>query len=284
MNSTRKTSTSKTSRSKTSSQKLTFKNDQGQELAGLLSIPQLPHRGVALFAHCFTCTKNIAAASRISRALARKKFVVLRFDFTGLGNSDGDFANTNFSSNVQDLISAADYLRDNWGAPEVLIGHSLGGSAVLAAAAHIPESKAVVTIGAPASPEHVVQQFHCDLPTLQEQGEADVVLGGKTFRIKRQFLEDISAQDLREKARELKRALPIFHAPNDEVVDIGEATSLYHAARHPKSFVSLDSADHMLSKAADANYAADVIAAWIKRYIPAAIQKNLVAKVIGIPS
>ena len=264
---------------KTSTQKLTFKNQQGQELAGLLSIPELPHRGVALFAHCFTCTKNIAAASRISRALARKKFVVLRFDFTGLGNSDGDFANTNFSSNVQDLISAADYLRDNWGAPEVLIGHSLGGAAVLSAAADIPESKAVVTIGAPASPEHVVQQFHCDLPTLEQKGEAEVELAGKTFRIKRQFLEDISAQNLQQKARRLKRVLLIFHAPNDEVVDIGEATSLYQAAMHPKSFVSLDSADHMLSKAADANYAADVIAARIKRYIPTTSQKNLVAKV-----
>ncbi len=261
-------------------EKLTFLNHRGEELAGLLSIPELPHRGVALFAHCFTCTKNIAAASRISRALARKKFVVLRFDFTGLGNSDGDFANTNFSSNVQDLISAADYLRENWGPPEVLIGHSLGGSAVLAAAQHIADSKAVVTIGAPASPEHVVKQFQCDLPTLEQQGEADVILAGRTFRIKKQFLDDISAQDLQQQAKELERALLIFHAPDDQVVNISEATALYQAARHPKSFVSLDSADHMLSKAADANYVADVIAAWIKRYIPTAHQKRLVAKII----
>ena len=249
-------------------QKLTFTNAEGLELAGLLELPSGEPRAYALFAHCFTCGKDIAAATRISRALAGDDIAVLRFDFTGLGNSDGDFANTDFSSNVQDLVSAADFLREHYQAPQLLIGHSLGGAAVLSAAGRIPEARGVVTLAAPSTPEHVSKQFQCDIDRLRADGEADVELGGRSFRLKRSFLEDIEQYRLDEDVRNLNKALLIFHSPVDRVVSVNEAAHIYQMARHPKSFISLDDADHLLSRRADAQYVAQTISAWAQRYLP----------------
>ncbi len=247
--------------------KASFENQQGETLAGLLEAPETPPLAYALFAHCFTCSKDIAAASRISRALAGLGIAVLRFDFTGLGNSDGDFANTNFSSNVQDLVAAAHYLETKYQAPAMLIGHSLGGAAVLAAAQVIPSSKAIVTIGAPASAAHVEHLFTHKRSEILEDNEANVSLGGREFRIKRQFLDDIAAHNDQSHIRALKQALLVFHSPIDEIVSIDEAGKIYQAAKHPKSFVSLDKADHLLSKREDSQYVAAVIAAWAGRYL-----------------
>jgi putative redox protein len=227
-------------------------------------------RAFALFAHCFSCTKDILAAQRIATGLATAGVAVLRFDFTGLGLSEGDFANTNFSSNVEDLIRAADYLRSNYAAPVILIGHSLGGAAVLAAAERIPEAKAVVTISAPADVAHVLRQLGCALDRIKSEGEAEVKLAGRPFRIRRSFVEDAETQRLEDKIRTLGRALLVLHAPRDEVVGIENASRIFLAAKHPKSFVSLDDADHLLSRPKDASYAAGVIAAWAARYIPEA--------------
>ena len=251
---------------KTRREKISFKGHDESILAGLVEFPEGEVSGHALFAHCFTCGKDIAAASRIARALARQGIVVLRFDFTGLGNSDGDFANTNFSSNVQDLIAAANTMRETFGAPEIIIGHSLGGTAVLKAASEIKEARAVVTLGAPASAEHVAKQFQCDLDKIRDQGEAEVNLAGRTFTIKEQFIADISDQGI-EHVTQLKKALLVCHSPIDTVVSINEAEKIYRAAKHPKSFVSLDSADHLLSQSADANYVAGIIASWASKYI-----------------
>ncbi len=247
--------------------KVSFKNKDGLDLAGMLELPEKDVLAYALFAHCFTCTKDITAASRINRALAARQIGVLRFDFTGLGNSDGDFANTNFSSNVEDLVSAADFLRKNFQAPALLIGHSLGGAAVLRAARQVPEATGVVTIGAPADPEHVAKQFQCQLETIREHGVGDVMLAGRKFTIKKQFLDDISSQNLHEAVTSLAKALLVFHSPTDELVPIREAASIFQAAKHPKSFVSLDTADHLLSKASDAEYVGAVIAAWAGRFL-----------------
>ena len=249
-------------------EKVEFVNVEGQTLAGLLESPAETH-AYALFAHCFTCSKDIAAASRISRALARQGVAVLRFDFTGLGNSDGDFANTNFSSNVDDLVAAADHLRTHYRAPGLLIGHSLGGAAVLAAAHRIPESAAVVTIGAPANPEHVRRHFTRHEEEIQRTGVAEVTLAGRKFTIKKQFLEDITSQNLDQRIATLKKALLIFHAPLDNTVSIDEASRIYGKAKHPKSFISLDTADHFLSQKQDSEYVAASIAAWAPRYLPA---------------
>lgn len=253
---------------KTNRKKETFTNASGHQLAALMELPQEsePH-AFALFAHCFTCSKDVAAASRISRGLARMGFGVLRFDFTGLGNSDGDFANTNFSSNVADLKSACDHLREHYRAPSMLMGHSLGGAAVLAAAQEVPEAKAVVTIGAPASPNHVRHHFSSKEETILREGEAEVTLAGRHFKIKKQFLEDIEAHSLEEAVRSMKKALLVFHAPLDDTVSVKEAATIYAAAKHPKSFVSLDGADHLLTQRRDAEYVADVISAWVKRYL-----------------
>ncbi len=248
--------------------KLTFANSDGLQLAGLLELPVGEPRAYALFAHCFTCGKDIAAATRISRALASGNIAVLRFDFTGLGNSDGDFANTSFSSNVQDLISAADFLRENFEAPQLLIGHSLGGAAVLSAAGDIPEARGVVTLAAPSTPAHVSKQFQCDVDQLRRDGEAEVELGGRSFRLKRSFLEDIEEHRLDEDIKKLNKALLIFHSPVDTVVSVDEAAHIYQMARHPKSFISLDDADHLLSRGADARYVAQTISAWAQRYLP----------------
>lgn len=237
-------------------------------LAGMLETPDSPPRGYALFAHCFTCGKSSIAASRIARALVGKGYAVLRFDFTGLGGSDGDFANSNFSSNVDDLVAAADFLRTEYQAPALLVGHSLGGRAVLSAAHRIPEVKAVATLGAPADPDHVSKQFACELDRIEQEGEANVSLAGRPFTIKKQFLEDIR-QDNRD-IEQLKAALLVMHSPLDTVVSIEQAEKIYTRAKHPKSFVSLDSADHLLTHKNDAIYVADVIAAWAVRYLPAA--------------
>ncbi len=250
----------------TRSEKLEFDGAEGDRLAARLDRPAGRIRAYALFAHCFTCGKDIAAASRIAGALAARGFAVLRFDFTGLGHSDGEFANTTFSSNIDDLVAAADYLRAEHEAPALLVGHSLGGAAVLAAAGRIPECRAVATIGAPADPAHVAHLFDVDRDEIERTGEAEVTLAGRSFRIRREFLEDISAQRQEERIANLRRPLLVFHAPRDEYVGIDNAGIIFAAAKHPKSFVSLDDADHLLTRKADAAYVGEVLAAWAGRY------------------
>ena len=249
------------------SEKFTFTGAGGNSLAARLDLPVGEVRAYALFAHCFTCTKDIFAAGRIAGGLAARGIAVLRFDFTGLGHSDGEFANTNFSSNVGDLVSAADHLRETRQAPKLLIGHSLGGAAVLAAAARVPEAVAVATIGAPADPSHVAHLFADHKAKIEQSGEAEVVLAGRTFRIQKQFLDDIAGQTLEPAIGGLRKALMIFHAPRDAIVGIENAGRIFAAAKHPKSFVSLDDADHLLSRHADAAYVAEVLAAWAGRYL-----------------
>ena len=247
---------------------MTFESARGHQLAARIEVPDEPARAYALFAHCFTCSKDIAAASRIARALRAEGVAVVRFDFTGLGNSEGDFANTNFSSNVEDLVAAANYMREAHQAPALLIGHSLGGAAVLAAASQIPECRAIVTIGAPADPAHVQHLLACAVDTIERDGHAEVDLGGRTFTIKKQFLDDLKGQTHLERIRRLNRALLIMHAPQDDLVEIDQARIIYEAAKHPKSFVSLDGADHLLTDKRDSNYVARTIAAWAERYLP----------------
>lgn len=246
--------------------RITFKNAQGHQLAGVLELPESP-TAFALFAHCFTCGKDIKAAARISRALHDRGVAVLRFDFTGLGGSDGDFADSNFSSNVADLLSAADWLRQNHQAPALLIGHSLGGAAVLAAAHAVPEARAVATIAAPAEASHILHQFSGSLDAIREQGQSTVSLAGRPFTIKRQFLDDVAEQNQASRIAELGKALLVFHSPRDTTVHIDQAQKIYEAARHPKSFISLDNADHLLSNAQDAEYVASCIVAWASRYV-----------------
>ncbi len=250
-------------------EKLTFEGAGGEMLAARLDLPVGAPRAYALFAHCFTCTKDIFAAQRIAGALAERGIAVLRFDFTGLGHSDGEFANTNFSSNVDDLAAAADYLRATRKPPALLIGHSLGGAAVLAAAARVPEAVAVATIGAPADPGHIAHLFRNAADEIAAKGEAEVELAGRRFRVKKQFLDDIAAQNLEPALGALRKALLLFHAPRDEIVGIDNAGQIFAAAKHPKSFVSLDDADHLLSRKADAVYVAEVLAAWADRYLGA---------------
>jgi uncharacterized OsmC-like protein/fermentation-respiration switch protein FrsA (DUF1100 family) len=247
--------------------KLDFEGYDGSLLSALLEYPSHTPRAYVLFAHCFSCGKDIAAASRISRALVALGFSVLRFDFTGLGNSQGDFENTNFSSNVQDLINAASFLEDEHMGPELLIGHSLGGTAVLAAAAGIKTCRAIVTIGSPFDPQNVTKNFGVDLQTIEELGEAEVSLGGRKFKIKKQFLDDVRNADSSNAIAHLRKPLLVMHSPLDRTVSINEAEKIYVAAKHPKSFVSLDNADHLLSNKADAEYAAAIIAQWAGKYI-----------------
>ncbi|HEV3105706.1 MAG TPA: alpha/beta hydrolase [Trinickia sp.] len=246
-----------------------FQGADGQKLAGRLDLPQTMPRAFALFAHCFTCGKDIFAASRIAQALTEHGIGVLRFDFTGIGASEGEFANTNFSSNCADLIAAANHLRVTDRAPALLIGHSLGGAAVLAASSDVPEARAVVTIGAPSDPSHVTGLFKAYVPQIEAEGEAQVQLSGRPFRIKRQFLADVAEQCLTEKIAQLRRALLVMHSPDDTTVGIANASDIFTAARHPKSFVSLAGADHLLTHKSDAIYAANVIAAWSERYVEA---------------
>ncbi len=250
-------------------QKITFTGSKGESLAARMDMPAGLIRATAIFAHCFTCSKDILAAKRIAGELSTRGIAVLRFDFTGLGASDGDFANTNFSSNIGDLVRAADFLRQNYEAPSILVGHSLGGAAVLCAAGGIPEVKAVATIGAPADADHVIQNFGASLDEIERDGEATVTLAGRPFKIQKQFLEDLRTQSVEQHIGKLKRALMVLHSPIDQTVGIENAGKIFAAAKHPKSFVSLDTADHLLSNPQDAGYAAEVISAWAGRFIAA---------------
>ena len=250
-------------------QKLVFENGRGEQLAASLDLPFGEPIGWGLFAHCFTCSKDIPAAGRISRRLAEEGLAVLRFDFTGLGSSEGDFANTNFSSNVDDLVAAATHLREHFAAPALLIGHSLGGAAVLAAARHIEEVRAVCTIAAPSDPEHVKGLLTGEVGEIEARGVATVDIAGRQFRIKKQFLDDLGEQNLGEELGALRKALLVFHSPVDEIVGIDNARRIYQAARGAKSFVTLENADHLLRNERDARYVAEVLAAWVSRYIEA---------------
>jgi putative redox protein len=249
-------------------QRLRFTNPQGHQLAARLDWPldEKP-AGFAIFAHCFTCTKNLKAVVNINSALAREGLAVLRFDFTGLGESEGDFAATNFTTNVADLVAAAEYLRRHFAAPKLLIGHSLGGAAVLQAAAQIPSCVAVATIAAPADPAHVLRLPGSTRAEVATAGETTLALGGQTFKITRQFLEDLEAARMEETIRELRRALLVCHSPIDNIVGIENAGRIFRAARHPKSFLSLDGADHLLSKREDSLYVGTVMAAWARKYL-----------------
>jgi putative redox protein len=244
-----------------------FPNASGERLAALLDRPAGAPRAFALFAHCFTCGKDIRAARRIAEGLTARGIAVLRFDFTGLGASEGEFANTNFSSNVADLVAAANHLRQVERAPTLLIGHSLGGAAVLAAAGDVPEARAVATIAAPADPSHVTGLLKDHVDEIRARGEVEVTLAGRPFRIRREFLDDVAEQRLDEKIAKLRTALLVMHAPSDDIVGIDNASHIFLAAKHPKSFVSLAGADHLLSNPRDAAYVADVIAAWAGRYL-----------------
>jgi len=244
-----------------------FASTEGHKLAAALDLPDRKPLAYALFAHCFTCGKDVLAAKRIAVALATRGIAVLRFDFTGLGSSEGDFANSTFSSNVADLVRAADHLRESRSAPALLIGHSLGGAAILAAAASIPEAKAVVTIAAPSDPAHVTGLFSDRIEDIRKAGKAEVSLAGRPFTIKREFLDDIAEQGLTTRLANLHKALLVMHAPTDDTVGIDNATRIFVAAKHPKSFVSLAGADHLLSEKRDSSYVADVIAAWSSRYV-----------------
>lgn len=248
-------------------EKITFKGSQGDMLAARYDRPAGRIVATAIFAHCFTCSKDIFAARIVASELVRRGIAVLRFDFTGLGASEGEFANTDFSSNCGDLVRAADWLRDNAEAPKILIGHSLGGAAVLAVAGEIPEVEAVATIGAPADADHVIRNFHADIARIEEKGEAEVKLAGRPFRIRKQFLDDVRSQNLGERIGRMRKALMVLHSPVDNIVGIENAGEIFAAAKHPKSFVSLDNADHLLSRHEDAVYAARVIATWADRYI-----------------
>jgi putative redox protein len=249
--------------------KVTFHNDEGHALSGLMALPESAPRACALFAHCFTCSKNLKAATNIARALADAGIAVLRFDFTGLGQSEGEFADTNFSSNVSDLLAAARFLEENYRAPDILLGHSLGGTAMLQAAGDVPSAVAVATIGSPSEPGHVRHLLAGAETTLRDRGVAEVNLGGRPFTIKRQFLDDLERHALPAAVRSLRKALLVMHAPLDDIVEIDNASALFANALHPKSFVSLDDADHLLTREADSLYAGRVLAAWASRYISA---------------
>jgi putative redox protein len=244
-----------------------FTGSEGQQLAASLDMPEREPIAYALFAHCFTCGKDVLAAKRIAVALAAKGIAVLRFDFTGLGSSEGDFANSTFSSNVADLVRAADHLRETRGAPALLIGHSLGGAAVLAAASQIPDAKAVATIAAPSDPAHVTNFFKDKIEDIRKHGKVEVSLAGRPFSIKREFLDDIAEHSLMTHIAKLHKALLVMHAPTDDTVGIENATKIFVTAKHPKSFVSLSGADHLLTHKGDAAYVAEMIAAWATRYI-----------------
>ncbi|MFC6633428.1 alpha/beta hydrolase family protein [Microbulbifer taiwanensis] len=244
-----------------------FNGGSDARLAGILEMPEGGEpQAYALFAHCFTCGKDVLSASRIARRLADLGIAVLRFDFTGLGASQGDFADTNFSSNVRDLLCAAEFLRGERHPADLLIGHSLGGAAVLAAAGDIPEAKAIATIAAPADPEHVIRQFACAIDTIRQQGQAEVELAGRPFVIKKQFLDDLDSHRMGY-IHELGRPLLIYHSPVDQTVSIDEAADIYNRAMHPKSFISLDHADHLLTRREDADYVANTLAAWVQPYL-----------------
>ena len=248
--------------------KVSFINSEGQKLSGRLELPadQHPHN-FALFAHCFTCNKNLSAVRNISRGLTSQGFGVLRFDFTGLGESEGDFEDTNFSGNVEDLVAAANFLKEEYQAPTVLIGHSLGGAAAIFAASELDSIKAVVTVGAPSNPKHVTHLLKSNLEEIEANGKAVVNLSGRDFTIKKQFIDDLQTKSLPEDAKNLNKALLVMHSPQDLTVEIKNAEEIYIAARHPKSFVSLDGADHLLMRKEDSVYVGKVIAGWASRYV-----------------
>ncbi len=249
-------------------EKVTFDNGRGEKLAGRIDFPVTGDPiGFAVYAPCFTCSKNLRAIGRIAEGLAQHGIATLRFDFTGLGHSDGDFGDTNFTTSVQDFIAATHFLRDNYTAPEIAIGHSLGGSVALAAVQELPRVKAVVTIAAPSSPAHIKRHIESDLARIQEDGEAEVSLAGRPFTIRDQLLENIESIDLHASVASLGRPLLVLHSPIDNTVGVNNAGVIFTAARHPKSFVSLDTADHLITDDADARYVADVIASWATRYI-----------------
>ena len=252
---------------KTTTQRVEFIGSNGHKISAKLDKPSGETIAYALFAHCFTCTKDINATKRIATELAKRSIAVLRFDFAGLGASEGEFAATNFSSNIEDLLAAADFLREHHQAPQIVIGHSLGGAAAISSAALIPESNAVVTIGAPADAEHVVHNFGEKIAEINYAGEAEVNLAGRIFSIRQQFLDDLKSVSVTQRAKNLKKALLVLHSPIDATVGIENAQEIFIAARHPKSFISLDNADHLLSAPKDAEFAASVIATWSSRYL-----------------
>jgi putative redox protein len=263
-------------------ERLQFANAKGEKLAALIDLPLGKPVAFALFAHCFTCGKDNVSAKRISERLAMGGIGVLRFDFTGLGMSEGEFADTNFSSNVDDLVAAGDHLRKTYGAPAILIGHSLGGAAALAAAHRIPDARAVVTIAAPSDPAHVVGLFKDHVDKIREQGEVEVQLAGRPFRIKREFLDNVAEQSIEDCLANLRKALLVFHSPTDDIVGIENASRIFTTAKHPKSFVSLAGADHLLSKKDDAVYVANVIAAWAERYLEQSAERSDEQTEVGI--
>ncbi|GAA5057682.1 alpha/beta hydrolase family protein [Nocardia callitridis] len=250
-----------------SRERLVFEGTSGTGLAGLLDLPTEPPKAVALFAHCFTCGKNSAAAVGIARELIRQQIAVLRFDFTGVGASEGDFADTTFGTNIGDLVCAAEHLREVLAPPTILIGHSLGGAAVLAGAGMIPEVRAVATIGAPAEPRHIEHLFSAEAAVIESLGESTVRVGARQIRLRREFVHDLRHQDQMTRIAKLRRALLIMHSPQDRVVGVDNARRIYDTAAHPKSFVCLDNADHLLTDRADATYCARILATWARRYI-----------------
>ncbi len=261
--------------------KFDFRNRSGEILSGRLEIPDGPVRAYALFAHCFTCNKNVHAATRISRALCERGFAVLRFDFTGLGSSEGDFANTNFSSNLDDLRAAIDALRERHQAPQILVGHSLGGAAVLYLASEIPSINLVASIGAPSQPSHVLHLFGEHIEKIEQRGATEVEVGGRRWSIQQQFIDDVTQVSLTRRLNDSNVPVLIFHAPEDRIVDVENAKKIYMAANHPKSFVSLDGANHLLTNKTDSQYVADVLATWATRYIPTpaeSTESKMVAK------
>jgi len=258
------------------SKHLSFKNKSGQSLAANLELPADGKPvAYAIFAHCFTCSKNLSAVVNISRSLTLSQIAVLRFDFTGLGQSKGEFADTNFSTNLDDLKSAYDFLSQEYEAPSIIIGHSLGGAAVLAASSAMEKVKAVVTVGAPADPTHAQHLFDESLEEIKAKGEATVSIGGRPFKIKKQLIDDFQKNDLKQTLKTLNKALLIMHSPQDEIVEVANARKIYEAAMHPKSFITLDGADHLLTKKEDSLYAGHIIATWATRYVDLSFDDDL---------
>jgi|TARA_B110000967_G_C18801429_1_gene518678 uncharacterized OsmC-like protein/esterase/lipase len=270
-----------------SSKKVNFKNSKGETLAARLEVPDKQDaHNYAIFAHCFTCNKNLTAVRNIARALNDAGIAVLRFDFTGLGESEGEFADTNFTSNVSDLVCAADFLEKEYKAPTVLIGHSLGGAAVIFAAAKIESIKALATVGAPSSPAHVSHLFSGGLEEIKANGEAEVNIGGRPFTVKKDFIDDIESVDLKKTLENLRKPILVAHSPQDMTVEVENAKMIYHLAHHPKSFISLDGADHLLTNSKDSTYIGNVIAGWVERYLGVPVvdttkTKHQVAVAIG---
>ena len=262
-----------------STEKITFENSRSEKLSAKIQLPidQKPHNFV-IFAHCFTCNKNFRAVRYITQALTGEGFGVLSFDFTGLGMSEGDFADTTFSSSVDDLLCAASYLKENYTSPTMLVGHSLGGAAVILAASQLENVRAVVTVGTPSAPQHVKHLLQSGIEEIKEKGIAEINIGGRTFNVRKEFIDDLDEQNLLGIVKQMRKSFLFLHSPQDEIVGIENAAELYKAAFHPKSFISLDGADHLLTKEEDACYAGDVIANWAKRYVEIPEPKELSTK------